>query len=314
MDRTNKSMELTQKLLQYFTLPFAYHKCQWVADSERGNREENQDNYLVIIPEGRATYLQQQKEVDTKLSSWPIHSFRLAVADGMGGHENGRQIAEELIQKLQYISPQKNPQQLRESIYALHKKLWNKYSQTSLKSPGTTLVMADIKDNGEVMIANVGDSRAYLWRNKQWQQLTYDQNLSEYDWRDNELEVDDNYQLNHKSHQIAQAMGYGSYGLLRNKYGHRALQLNPKLRLDLADDLATNKQHPDIFKLHLQKGDALLLATDGLWSIEKDTQPLNIPHPADITNKADLRTFLGKVQNNGSSDNMTAVMLWSEPK
>lgn len=305
-------MDLSQKLLQLLTTPFAQSKCKWVADSERGEREENQDNYLLLTPEGKGVCLQQQKENDISLSSWSSHSFRLALADGMGGHENGRQIAEELMQKLQQLPPQSEPQQLREKIYNLHQQLWEKYSQTSLKSPGTTLVMADIKNNGNTLIANIGDSRAYLWRDNQWQQLTYDQNLNEYDWRDDELENEDDYQPNHKSHQIAQAMGYGSYGLLPNKYGYRALQLSPKLRLDVAEDLKAGRQHPDIFKLNLQKGDALLLASDGLWSVEKDTKPLDLPNPSQITNKTDLRTFLSKIQDNGGTDNMTAVMLWSK--
>ena len=200
-------MDLSQKLLQLLTTPFAKNKCEWVADSERGEREENQDNYLLITPEGEGICLQEQKENDISLSSWPSHSFRLALADGMGGHKNGRQIAEDLIHKLQQLPPQSDPQQLREKIYDLHQELWLKYSQTSLKSPGTTLVMADIKNNGSTIIANIGDSRAYLWRANQWQQLTYDQNLNEYDWRDNELETEDDYHPNHKSHQIAQAMG-----------------------------------------------------------------------------------------------------------
>lgn len=307
-------MDLVQTVRQLLSPPFAQNQCEWAADSERGEREENQDNYLLVTPEGEGICLQQQKETDLNLAPWSNHSFRLAVADGMGGHENGRQVAEELIQMLQQLPPQSKPQQLREKIYEIHQQLWEKYSQTSLKSPGTTLVMADIKNNGNAIIANIGDSRAYLWRDDQWQQLTYDQNLNEYDWRDNELDDADDYQPNHKSHQIAQAMGYGSYGLLNNKYGHRALQLTPKLRLDLAEELEANRQHPDIFKFNLQKGDALLLASDGLWSVEKETKPLAFPHPSEIASKADLRTFLGKVQNNGSTDNMTAVMLWSKPQ
>ena len=305
-------MNSFQQMLQMVSVPFAINKCQWVADSQCGAREENQDNVLLMTPTGESHFLQQQQQVQQTNLSWSNNTFRLAVADGMGGHNNGRQIAEELIQILQKLPAQDDPQALRTEIVAIHQQLWEKHSQTSLKSPGTTLVMADIKTNGKTVIANIGDSRAYLWRNQQWQQLTWDQNLNEYDWRDNQLENKDDYRPNHKSHQIAQAMGYGSYGLLTNKYGHRALQLNRNLRLDLANELATNKQHPDIFNLTLQKGDALLLASDGLWSVDPQQKPLAIPAPNTLAKPVDLSNFLNKVQHNGGSDNMTAVMLWAK--
>lgn len=311
-------MDLSRRLLSLFTTPFTKSRCQWVADSECGEREENQDNYLLITPDGASVCLQQQGESNTVLSSWSSHYFRLAIADGMGGHNDGRQIAEALmqklqkLQKLQQLAPQNEPQSLRNKIYDLHQQLWLEYSQTSRKSPGTTLVMADIKDNGCTIIANIGDSRAYLWRDNKWQQLTYDQNINEYDWRDDELENEEDYHPNHKNHQIAQAMGCGSYGLLTNKYGYRVLRFNPKLRLDLTEDLKPDKKHPDIFKLYLQKGDALLLASDGLWSVEKYVSPIEIPKPSQIATKEDLRTFLGKARNNGCRDNITAVVLWAK--
>jgi len=303
-------MNPLQQMLQIVSLPFAANKCQWVADSQCGKREENQDNFLLMTPNAETHFLQQQQRQQTT-ALWSENTFRLAVADGMGGHENGRQIAEELIQTLQKLPPQYDPEKLRNEIITLHQQLWEKHSQTSLKSPGTTLVMADIKTNGKTVIANIGDSRAYLWHNQHWQQLTSDQNLNEYDWRDNQLENEEDYQPHRKSHQIAQAIGYGSYGLLTNKYGHRALQLNRHLRLDLAHELAEDKQHPDIFNLTLQKGDALLLASDGLWNVEKEQKPLPLPPPETLAKHVDLQRFLNNVQDNGGSDNMTAVMLWA---
>ncbi|MGV6808552.1 MAG: PP2C family protein-serine/threonine phosphatase [bacterium] len=304
------------KLFQKPSL-FSPTKTVWCAESICGLREENQDNCLLITPHYRAneqkiaakaTRLEKAERKTIDLAHWQQPYFRLAVADGMGGHEGGQQIAEALIKALCDLPPQRKPSILRDKITAIHERLLAHYAQDHLRSPGTTLVMADIQASGEAVIANVGDSRAYVWREQRWQQITYDQTLNEYDWRDDTLEGEV-YNPQEKSHRLAQAMGYGSYGLIKNEYNYRPRQLNRHLRLDLAEELPTDKQHPDIFTLKLAKGEALLLASDGLWSVPAGKSPLVLPPPKDLATQDGLQGFLQKVQENGSSDNMTAVML-----
>jgi serine/threonine protein phosphatase PrpC len=298
---------------------FSPQYCTYFAESACGLRQENQDNFLLISPnygdndktqKAQARLLQKAVRKAIVLDHWQQPFFRLAVADGMGGHEGGQQIAEALIQALCDLPPQTKSEVLREKIAAIHHILLEQYALDHLRSPGTTLVMADINTSGEAVIANVGDSRAYLWRERRWQPITYDQTLNEYDWRDDTLEGDA-YRPNEKSHRLAQAMGYGSYGLVKNEYNYRPRQLNRYLRLDLAEDLPEGKKHPDIFTLQLAKGEALLLASDGLWNVPDNKSPLPLPNPTEITTQADLHAFLQRVQDHGSSDNMTAVMIVS---
>jgi len=298
---------------------FVPQHCDCFAESACGLRQENQDNFLLISPSvadnnktpaAQASLLQKALRKDLVLNHWQQPFFRLAVADGMGGHEGGQQIAEALIHALCDLPPQTKPDVLREKIAAIHETLLEQYALDHLRSPGTTLVMADIQTSGKAVIANVGDSRAYLWREQHWQQITYDQTLNEYDWRDNLLEGDA-YRPHEKSHRLAQAMGYGSYGLIKNEYDYRPRQLNRALRLDLAEELPEGKKHPDIFTIQLAKGEALLLASDGLWNVPDNKSPLPLPHPTEITKPADLQAFLQRVQDHGSSDNMTAVMIVS---
>lgn len=291
-----------------------------VADSQCGAREENQDNYLLIQPSldtneemGRASYVLDEKEQVLDVAGWSNKTYRLAVADGMGGHQNGRQIAEALITTLRELPPQHQPALLKTELEQIHQHLWQDFAEDHAKSPGSTLVFADVQKNGKALIANVGDSRAFVWRGDEWVSLTFDQTVNEYDWRDDELEGDE-YLPNSKHHALAQAMGYGSYGLLRDQFGYRPRQLNRLLRLDLAEALPEGKQHhADIFAFTLEQGEALLLASDGLWSTGGTNTPLPIPPPASIADQASLRQWLGQVQANGSSDNMTAVMVWFPP-
>jgi len=303
---------MNSSLSCHHTLPFSTKNSLTITESIRGLRDENQDNYLLLKPNGQASYLQDESEREQRLKQWQKGRYRLAVTDGMGGHKGGREVSEALIQKLLTFLPERSPLKLRQKIYDIHDQLWDEFAEDGQKSPGTTLIMADVDENGETVIANVGDSRAFLWRDGKWTQLTHDQNFNEYDWRDGEIKVED-YHPERKTHRLSQAMAYGSYGLIKDEYNFRALQLNKHLRLDLLEDLAKDKQkHADIFTLILKKGDALLLASDGLWSTTDDKPPLDFPDPSKLANSVQLKKFLDDIIDNGGTDNLTAVMLWSE--
>jgi serine/threonine protein phosphatase PrpC len=304
---------MANPLLQYFFPTFTSSNVVTAFDTHKGQRLENQDNYLLLTPNGTAEYLEDESPQSRQQSDWSRRYYRLAIADGMGGHKGGRAISEALIQKLLNLKPQKTPEQLRQSLDDIHNQLWRTFFSHEEKSSGTTLIMADIYEGGDAVIANIGDSRALLWRQeiKQWQQLTYDQNLDEYDWRDGELE-DEDYHPDSKTHRLAQAVGYGSFGLLKDKQGFKPNQLSKQLRLDLAEDLPSDKRdHSDVFKIHLNKGDAILLASDGLWNVAANVPPLAIPSPLELAQENRLTQFFEQIIQNGGMDNLSAVMLWS---
>jgi serine/threonine protein phosphatase PrpC len=217
-----------------------------------------------------------------------------------------------LIQKLRKLRLQTSALQLQQSLYKIHEELWGAFAQRhGTKSAGTTLIMADVQDDGRTIIANIGDSRAYLWRNKQWRCLSHDQTLSEYDWRDGDID-NKTYQALEKSTALSQAVAYGSYGLIKQENKRKPRQLSQYLRLDLVEDLDEDKyDHADVFQLKLQHGDALLLASDGLWSAETSKQDF-LPHsPHQIATPKKMRHFFhNDVIERGGSDNITAVMLW----
>ena len=237
---------------------------QLYADSQCGPRAENQDNYLIINTEGHYQHLQNEAITTGQLKNWQADSVRLVIADGMGGHNNGRQVAEAVILALLQLPFQTSPKQLRAELIKIHNQLFAQFHQGA-KTPGSTLVMADIGPDGQALIANIGDSRAYLYQQYNWKQLTKDHTVLEFAYRDQEISADEYRKgLLVNTNRIVQAMSFGSSGIIPNSEGVKTPQHLPDLRIDLDAD--------DIFTLQIKTGDVLMLVSDGLWSgVEKYT-------------------------------------------
>lgn len=235
--------------------------------SKCGPRTENQDNYLVINAQGEYQHLCNEQPQQGIVKPWQTDHIRIAVADGMGGHLQGREFTETVIERLLTMPFQCQPQQLQAQLESLHQQLFKQYFQDS-RAPGCTLVMADITPTGHVLLANIGDSRAYLLEGKQsakddgqaiGKQLTYDHTEDEFAWRNgliNDVELQ-TLQAEQKS-KLAQALGFGHIELTLN---HSVLR--KQHRADLA--LQLTGKHPDMLSFQLQVGQSLLLASDGYW-------------------------------------------------
>lgn len=291
------------------------------AKSHKGHRQENQDNYLIIQKEQNqviAQFLKDEKPISQPLSNWPDNITRIAVADGMGGHANGRQIAEELVQELIQLHPQNTPETMRQNINAIHQQLYDHYHLPhDDKSPGTTLVMADINhQTGQAVLINVGDSRAYLIQPRRFtqklpmiRQLTKDHSFAEFAWRDGEID-NTTYanNLNARQTRLAQAVGFGSRGLLKDDEGFKPFQPDKGLRIDLVKDLATElKYHADTFHISIKSNDILMLSSDGLWSGESTGLWFNDHQFRHLT--PDLLTkLIDTALQRNANDNITVVM------
>lgn len=134
---------------------------------------------------------------------------------------------------------------LRTAVAQANQKVWL-YNQSCYSDNhtviGTTLTLALVYGN-LLRVANVGDSRTYIWRGGQVTQIT----------RDHSLEA-----------ELAQA-GF----IMEDKTAHcsqnnvicRALGPQPGVEMDL-------------FEWQLQPGDKLMLCSDGLWKSFPDTAEL----------------------------------------
>ena len=108
----------------------------------------------------------------------------MMVCDGIGGHNAG-EIASAMAlmsigqawEKTEFNDIEEVYQWLIQKITEANEAIFNRSAQyEDLYGMGTTLVAAIVIGN-QLMIANVGDSRAYVLRNFQLKQLTEDQSL-----------------------------------------------------------------------------------------------------------------------------------------
>ncbi len=214
---------------------------------------------MTIDRDGQFKYLQDGISVSSSLNSWNNGCIRLVVADGMGGHKNGRIAAETLVKSILKVPFQSSRLSLREHILNIHTEMFERYFN-GINTPGSTLVMADIQANGTAVLLNVGDSRAYIQRNQEWRCLTHDHTKNEFYYRDN-LDKYCPSQDFRDNHMIAQAVGFGSSGVWCDEMGGRSYEHNKELRIDI--DHASG--HQDIVSLQLSHGDRLMLCSDGFW-------------------------------------------------
>lgn len=108
----------------------------------------------------------------------------MMVCDGIGGHNAGEVASSMALmsigqawEKMELDDIEEVYQWLIQKIEEVNKDIFSRSTQyEDLYGMGTTLVVAIVIGN-QLMIANVGDSRAYVLRNFQLKQLTEDQSL-----------------------------------------------------------------------------------------------------------------------------------------
>ena len=203
------------------------------------------------------------------------------VADGMGGAACGEvaagMTADCIRQFLENAPDMDIPELLLGAIRFANQKVWQAAQSSECEGMGTTVVLAHWEGN-RVWIANVGDSRAYLYRNGQLTQLSYDQNLA------NELRNS----LGLSEHQIS---NYPQRHALTMAIGTRA-DVQPRLHDFVAEP-----------------GDLVLLCSDGLSNPGGDELITGILAQAEPNMDAIVERLVAAANEAGGPDNITAVLL-----
>lgn len=162
----------------------------------------------------------------------------LMVADGMGGAVAG-EVASSIAVETASAQAPANSTTPEKRVLAANQSVLNAIEQdSSLAGMGTTLTLLRFTSDATVQVAHVGDSRCYLLRDEELQQLTTDHTL-----------VNELIELGRIQPEEAE----------RHPHRHlitRVLGLGP-----LIVDTAT---------LPLDEGDRLLLCTDGLTDMVSD--------------------------------------------
>jgi len=209
------------------------------------------------------------------------------VADGMGGHQAGEvasQMAVESLKnslstlKLNEMESEKIKEHILRSMLNAHNEIVEKAKQDiNLSGMGTTVVLALGVDD-KYYISHVGDSRAYLIRDKNITQLTDDHTV------------------------VAE--------LLKAKMITPEEAKTHKMRHVLTQALGSNTQIiPSIKVITIQEGDILLLCTDGLTDMLTDEEILSVilKHKEDIEKTA--QALVDKANEKGGKDNITIVLV-----
>ena len=108
-----------------------------------------------------------------------LGSGLVGVADGMGGHRGGEVasagLRDGLLREIRDCHPDKN--RLEEAIRAVNSELWTQQeNDASLSGMGTTLTVLWPAEK-EMIIGQIGDSRAYLLRGGELTQITNDHSM-----------------------------------------------------------------------------------------------------------------------------------------
>ena len=207
------------------------------------------------------------------------------VADGMGGYEQGerasalaaRTVADELLRRLvvPVIAGSANNAPLHETmrgaVMTAHRKVLR-----DLPGAGTTLTVALILDES-LALAHVGDSRAYLCRDGQVEQLTRDHSLVA--------------RLVEMGQQSAEDAAADS----RRNILYRALGQTETLEVDFQFQ-------------EFAPGSRLLLCSDGLWGQVSESDLERVLCKGDDPHAA-CEELIDLANESGGPDNITAVMV-----
>ena len=142
---------------------------------------------------------------------------------------------------------------------------------------GTTMVVALVKDNEDAIIANVGDSRAYILRGSKMSQVSVDHSLVQRMVEQGQLTPDE---ARHHPH---------SNILMRTVGTER--------------DVAV-----DTFRVRLRSNDLILLCSDGLWGETEDFDMQEVMN-APISLHEMASDLMMLAHNGGGKDNVSIVLV-----
>ena len=231
-------------------------------------RENNEDQYAYWEPANDEEFARKG---------------RLAiVADGMGGHEGGQEasrIAVESIQEVFAKTADADAQSLLLTGFQIaHERILDYAAgHPELHGMGTTATAIALLGN-QLYYAHVGDSRLYLVRGANISRLTHDHSYVGRLVQNGVISAEE-AETHPQRHILTAALGAGT-------------EISPE-----------TPEHP----IALQKGDVLVLCTDGMWSLlsEPEIQGIVVSNDPPEACRALVKT----TKDRGGPDNITVQVL-----
>lgn len=203
------------------------------------------------------------------------------VADGMGGHRAGDYASRLCVTKVVDLiasSELTTPVSVFDDAigYANRVVYGEAGANEEYEGMGTTLVASVIID-GTLYVANIGDSRLYLLRDR-LQQITEDHSLVEEMVKNGEIDKEE-------------ARSHPNKNIITRALGTSATVV------------------PDYFELEVNEGDIILMCSDGLTNMIEDDEIASIiwQHPKDLPEAG--RQLVQKANEYGGKDNIAIVLV-----
>lgn len=232
-----------------------------------------------ITDVGKARKLNQDYVFTSEIPVGQLNNLFI-VADGMGGHNAGdyasRYTIQTIVEEVEKSKDTSPVRVLEKAIQSANSHIRRKSQENiGLNGMGTTVVAVTIKDD-EMWVANVGDSRLYVI-NREIRQITKDHSLVEEMVR----------------------MG----GIRREQ-----ARLHPKKNIITRAIGAEDELEVDFFQVKLEKGDIILMCSDGLTNmIEDEDIRMILQGQRDIVEKAEV--LVDTANYNGGKDNITVILI-----
>jgi len=202
------------------------------------------------------------------------------VADGMGGAQAGERaskLAVDTVADFINKSPASNTESLAEAFQEANNRVMNVAStDVNLEGMGTTLVAA-LESGPEILIASVGDSRAYVYQDNELMGVTEDQT-----W----------------VHEVGRRLGIDETSLRTHPMRHvltMAIGVSPELRV-----------HSYALKPH--PGAEVLLCSDGLHGVVEENVIAEVL-AGNGSLESKCRKLIEAAKAAGGPDNITTVLL-----
>ena len=217
--------------------------------------------------------------------SLAVRSPLFAVADGMGGHEAGEVASAIAVETMLGLVPDSpDGDALAQAVVAANRAvLRGAEDGTGRPGMGTTMTAALVYGE-QAIIAQVGDSRAYLLHGGALKRITRDHSL------------------------VADLIEQGRLTEEEARYHPQRSVITRALGSD-------PEMEPDIYELKVEPGDKLMLCSDGLSSMITDDSIAAImvtnPDPNECCN-----ALVDEAIAAGGLDNVTVIVIdpWGEPK
>ena len=206
------------------------------------------------------------------------------VADGVGGQQDGgvaSKMAVEIVQRLFFDLRRQGepiPTALKNALEQANLTILNEAQEREIRKMGATFVAA-VLDAGKLIVAHVGDARAYLIRRGEIKRLTRDDS-----WVQKQVDaglITEEEAANHEFRNVVTQV-------LGNK---------PEITVNISQ------------ALELQPGDVILLCSDGLYDPLSDSRMAQLASENEPQKAAEL--LVQAAVDAEATDNITAVVIRS---